>query len=101
MGPPYYGPSEFSLEVEDDLLAHVKVVTATRLRRGEAFMLSWSSPYDGGKDMAGSLWIHASVQVRFVVDTPDPLLLLSRERLDELNRAAQLGGELNILATPT
>ena len=41
MAQLYYGNSADPIEMPDRLLAHVKVVLATKLRRSESFTLSW------------------------------------------------------------
>ena len=39
MGRLIYGTGDTDVEFEDRLLAHLKVVISTKLRRNEAFML--------------------------------------------------------------
>ena len=46
MGSLYYGSSESPIRIPDRVLAHGKVVIATKLRRGEGCPMAWrrSSP---------------------------------------------------------
>src|SRR5690606_30294343 len=44
MGTVYYGGEATPIEIEDRALAHLKIVIATKLRRGESFTLSWRHP---------------------------------------------------------
>ena len=44
MGTIYYGGSATPIHIEDRVLAHLKVVVATKLRRGESFTVSWQHP---------------------------------------------------------
>lgn len=60
MGQLRYDPST-SFEIEDRMLAHLRLVIMTKLRRQESFMLQ--SPH---RDVGWvSVWIHPSVPVGF------------------------------------
>lgn len=61
----YYGGDPAPIEVPDLLLAHVKVVVATKLRRRESFMLSWRPARDAG---LASIWVQPSIPMRFVFE---------------------------------
>lgn len=81
MGHLFYGSSERPIRIPDRTLAHVKVVIATKLRRGESFTMSWRHPdnEDGGRS---TIWIQPSIPLRFVFgsvepETLDPALLQS------------------------
>ena len=65
MGHLYYGNSAEPIEIPDRLLAHLKVVVATKLRRSESFTLSWRHPEDipGGRS---TIWMQPSIPLRFV-----------------------------------
>lgn len=53
-------PAEF----DDRVLAHVEAVVATKLRRGESFLLSWRNDAlsGGGRD---TVWMSANVPILF------------------------------------
>ena len=80
----YYGAECLPVELPDHVLAHVKVVIATKLRRNESFMLSWTNPGDLGTT---SLWMQPSIPLRFVFDTAEPTRLDS-DYLQELAHSA-------------
>lgn len=96
MGTIYYGGSATPVHIEDRALAHLKVVVATKLRRGESFTLSWQHP-DGQERGRSTLWLHPSIPLRFVFDEPDPPEL-SREWLDELAQTANSSGGISLVA---
>jgi hypothetical protein len=87
MGQLYYGGSEAPIEIPDRLLAHVKVVMATKLRRGESFTISWRHP-DSAPAGRTTLWIQPAIELRFVFASAEA------ERLDSalLQRFAQQAG---------
>ncbi|MGP6170807.1 DUF7882 family protein [Microbacterium sp. A196] len=60
MGTIEYNSSRPPIEVEDETLAHLKIVIATKLRRNESFMMTW---LPDEKNPAGRLtiWMHPSI----------------------------------------
>jgi hypothetical protein len=78
MGYLFYGNTAEPIEIPDRLLAHLKVVVATKLRRSESFTLSWRHTEDipGGRS---TIWLQPSIPLRFVFhsdsETLDPELL--------------------------
>ena len=97
MGSLYYGSDSEPIDIPDRLLAHVKVVIATKLRRGESFTLSWRHPQDqpGGRS---TLWLHPSIPLRIVFDDAEPEVLDS-QWLQELAAGASSTGGLRISLT--
>lgn len=80
MGSLYYGDSGEPIDIPDRLLAHVKVVLATKLRRNESFTLSWR--HTSGTPGRSTIWLQPSIPLRFVFDAEDaesldPALLTS------------------------
>lgn len=65
MGYLFYGNTAEPIEMPDRLLAHVKVVVATKLRRSESFTLTWRHAEDipGGRS---TIWLQPSIPLRFV-----------------------------------
>ena len=98
MGFLYYGTAEQPIDIPDRLLAHVKVVTATKLRRGESFTLSWRHREDipGGRS---TIWLQPSIPLRFVFDDPEPAML-SRQWIEDLANSAKSSGGLMLVAEP-
>ncbi|GAA1002162.1 DUF7882 family protein [Subtercola frigoramans] len=93
MGKIFYGANETCIEVEDRLLAHIKVVIINKLRRDEKFTLSWVNAL-GDVPGRNTIWLHPAIEIRFGFD--DPVRpALNREWIEALMRTAN-GGELDI-----
>ncbi|MBI5161713.1 MAG: hypothetical protein HY996_09935 [Micrococcales bacterium] len=65
MGKLVYGGTTYQLD--DRVLAHLQVVVAMKLRRGENFFVSWRNPLaqGGGRQ---SLWIDNGLHMAFEYD---------------------------------
>jgi hypothetical protein len=96
VGTIYYGGSAMPIHIEDRTLAHVKVVIATKLRRGESFTVSWRHPDDQPRGRS-TIWIHPSIPLRFVFDEPEPPQL-SRRWIEELAHSANSTGGIMLVA---
>lgn len=96
MGTMFYGGSATPIHIEDRALAHLKVVIATKLRRGESFTVSWTHPEDQPRGRS-TIWLHPSIPLRFVFDEPDPPEL-SRIWLEELATSANTSGGISLVA---
>lgn len=91
MGQLFYGSTEQAIEVEDELLLHAQLVAFTKLRRGESFLISWRRP-NGSRE---TIWVHASIPLRFVCDT-DPRGSINGRLLEELAEAAASGRGMDL-----
>ena len=98
MGTIYYGDTASPIEIEDRPLAHLKVVIATKLRRGESFTLSWTHSADQ-EEGRSTVWLHPSIPLRFVFDDPEPALL-SRAWVEALANSANSTGGLTLVDEP-
>jgi len=96
MGTIYYGGSATPIDIEDRALAHLKVVIASKLRRGESFTVSWRHPDDQPRGRS-TIWLHPSIPLRFVFEKPDQEVL-SREWLEELANSANSSGGIMLIA---
>lgn len=96
VGTIYYGGSATPIHIEDRALAHLKVVIATKLRRGESFTLSWQHP-EGEPRGRSTIWLHASIPLRFVFDDPEPPLL-NRKYIEDLANSANTSGGIQLIA---
>lgn len=67
MGTLYYGSSRLALRIDDDTLAHLRVVATARLRRGESFAVTWTDR-DDPEESRETLWIHPGVDLMWVLD---------------------------------
>ncbi|MFG6446256.1 hypothetical protein ACFXP7_13160 [Microbacterium sp. P06] len=74
MGKLFYGSTDQPIEMPDRVLAHVKVVVATKLRRGESFTMSWRHDDDTPRGRS-TIWIQPSIPLRFVFASAEPELL--------------------------
>ncbi|WP_246190620.1 DUF7882 family protein [Agromyces agglutinans] len=95
MGTLYYGDSGTPIGIEDRALAHLKVAVVTKLRRGESFTLSWQHADDQPRGRS-TLWVHQSIPLRFVFDTPETPEL-SREWIEDLMRSANSTGGIQLV----
>lgn len=92
MGRLKYDHTSEAIGIDDDVLAHLKVVVATKLRRQESFMMTWR-PIDGGSAGRITAWIHPSVPLVFIFDNAEIPPIDSR-RLEEIMHATNATGEL-------
>lgn len=83
MGRLYYANATAPIEVDDYELAHLKMVTTTKLRRSEGFSMSFSSAAAG----RSTVWVHCSIPLRFEFDTAEPIRL-DPAHVNELAQAA-------------
>ena len=85
MGVLTYGDQSF--EMEDRLLAHLKIAITAKLRVGESFLPNWQVPNEKGSGRM-SLWMSPSIplQYRFGGSKPPEL---NRGWLDALSRSSQ------------
>jgi hypothetical protein len=67
MGLLFYGNDTQPIVMPDRMLAHVKVLTATKLRRNESFTISWRHGADEAPGRT-SLWLHPSIPLRFTFE---------------------------------
>lgn len=64
MGKLFYGAARYEVEFEDRVLAHLQLVMAGKLRRSEAFLLSWTTPPERGSGRS-AIWVHPSTDLHF------------------------------------
>ncbi|MFC5128095.1 hypothetical protein ACFPRL_34695 [Pseudoclavibacter helvolus] len=64
LGFLYYGSGDYSVEIDDRALAHVKVAMLSLLRAGHSFAFSHPRPatQGGGRE---TLWVSPSIELRF------------------------------------
>lgn len=91
MGHLYYGNLPDPIEFPDRLLAHLKVVIATKLRRHESFTMSWRNAADDQGERS-TLWIESSIPLRFVFGSADPEPLHAPTLSELANRASSTAG---------
>lgn len=91
MGHLFYGNDVQPIRMPDRMLAHLKVLTATKLRRNESFTVSWVHGADEAPGRT-SLWLHPSIPLRFTFEStgPEPIDGALLQRL--ANEASSSGG---------
>jgi hypothetical protein len=94
MGRLYYGGTPDAIDIPDRVLAHLKVVATTKLRRGESFTVNWRHPR-GETPGRSSIWLQPSVPLRFVFDSAEAETL-DPEVLRDLADGANSSGGLTI-----
>ena len=63
-----YGAEGTPIRIPEHLLAHVKLIVTTKLRRNESFMISWRHADGSGRS---SVWLDPSIPLRFTFDSAD------------------------------
>jgi hypothetical protein len=71
MGTLYYGAARTPVAIDDRQLAHLRLVTTSKLRRHESFLLSWDQPLENGGGR-GSLFVHPQCDLVFRFDGSRP-----------------------------
>jgi len=94
MGQLFYGYTDQPIDIPDRLLAHLKVVMATKLRRSESFTLSWCH-HDDEPEGRSTIWLHSAIPLRFVFASAESEQL-DAALLQELVKAANSSGGLTI-----
>lgn len=94
MGTLFYGFDAAPIDMPDTLLAHVKVVVATKLRRGESFTMSWRHTDDQPRGRS-TIWLQPAIPLRFVFDSAE-IEMINPAALTELSHAANSSGGLVI-----
>ncbi|WP_445468253.1 DUF7882 family protein [Herbiconiux wuyangfengii] len=92
-----YGPTGSEIEMDDRLLAHLRVVMVAKMRNHEAFTVSWSMDVSqgGGRE---TLWVHPSIPLRFRFFGSRPPAI-NRAWIDLMLTAANRG-DLRIMPEP-
>jgi hypothetical protein len=89
MGTLRYGSDH--LELDDRTLAHLQVVVVSKLRKGEAFLLSWNAEPGRGSGRY-ALWVETGIPIVFRYDGSRPIRI-NRAWLDAMmERSYTLAG---------
>ena len=89
MGYLYYGSESQPIEFSDRVLAHIRVLATSKLRRGESFTMTWHHPSGAGEGRT-SIWLQPAIPLKFVFDSADAQQL-DPEYLQKLAREASTG----------
>ncbi|AWB87621.1 ATP-dependent DNA ligase [Mycetocola zhujimingii] len=98
MGKFIYGTPSISVEFDDRVLAHLKVVILSKVRRGESFTFSWDYTVASGSGHS-SIWIHPTIPLQFdFVGSREPQL--NRAWVEELVKLANSPAGLRVIPEP-
>ena len=86
VGYLYYGSEAQPVEFPDQVLAHIRVLATSKLRRGESFTMTWRHPSAAGEGRT-SIWMQPSIPMKFVFDSAEAQQL-DPEYLQKLAREA-------------
>lgn len=89
MGQLRYANSVAPIEIDDEMLAHLRTVTVTKLRRNESFALT--VPVSAAA--RSTFWIHASIPIQFELDEE---VDLQRPLLASMMEAASSTGGIDL-----
>jgi len=99
VGKFIYGTPSISVEFDDRVLAHLKVVILAKLRRQESFTFSWEYTSAQGSGHS-SIWLHPAIPLQFdFYGKKDPTL--NRIWLEEMVQLANTPAGLRIIPEPT
>jgi len=86
-----YNSSRPPIEVDDETLAHVKIVIGTKLRRLESFMMTW--PADKKRSGRTTVWMNPAIPLVFEFDSND-VLSIAPSRIERMMGRLNSRGEL-------
>jgi hypothetical protein len=98
MGKFIYGTPSISVDFDDRVLAHLKVVMLSKVRRGESFVFSWEYSVATGSGHS-SIWVHPTIPLQFdFLGSREPHL--NRNWVEELVRLANSPSGLRVTPEP-
>ena len=98
MGKLYYGANGTEVTFDDRLLAHIRLVIVSKLRRDEKFMFSWE--HESGRGEARcSVWLHPAIEIQFAFDSADRIAL-NRSWIEAMMDTANSGDGLRVIPEP-
>lgn len=101
MAKLFYGTTPEPIAIDDRVLAHVKVVIATKLRRGESFTMSWTHAA-GEPTGRSTIWLQPAIPLRFVFDSEQPESLdqnLLKRMANDANSSRGLSLDIDVAET--
>ncbi|MBC7723770.1 MAG: ATP-dependent DNA ligase [Burkholderiaceae bacterium] len=99
MGVLRYGSDGMEVDIDDRSLAHLQIVMTSKLRRGEAFLFSWTNSLTIGSGRS-SIWIDPAIPLYFRY-FHNGGAEINREWLEALMDSANTAGGLNFSAEPS
>ena len=90
--------STLVVDFDDRVLAHLQIVIAAKLRRGESFMFTWDVEESDIATQA-SVWLHPAIPLQFEVEVVAESAI-SRPWLEQLSRSSNSPGGLRVVVEP-
>jgi len=98
VGQFIYGNPSVAVDFDDRVLAHLKVVILSKVRRGESFTFSWEYKAAAGSGHS-SVWIHPTIPLQFnFLGSKEPSL--NRRWIEDLVRLSNTPAGLRISREP-
>jgi hypothetical protein len=98
MGKLLYSSAALEVDFDDRALAHIHLVIASKLRRGEKFFFSWQDSLSVGSGRS-SIWLEQSIPLYFKF-SGSRQVEINREWIAALVASANSGAGLTFLAEP-
>ena len=92
MGRLKYDGTAEPIIIDDGMLAHLKIIIGTKLRRNESFLMTWVRD-DGSEDARITIWVHPAIPLQFGFDSA-VLAPIDPERITTIMTALNATGEL-------
>ena len=99
MGKFIYNSSQREIEIDDRVLAHLRVAILNKLRRSESFAMTWEHGVENGRGRT-TMWLHESVPLQFVF-SGNRQPTLNRLWIEQLLLAANSTAGLVFVPEPT
>jgi hypothetical protein len=93
MGSVEYNSARPPIAVDDETLAHLKIVIGTKLRRHESFMMTWLPEQQGGETGRLTIWMHPSIPLVLSFDEPT-MPEIDPRRIERMMESVSSRGEL-------
>lgn len=97
MGYLVYGAGA-EYEIEDRLLAHLKIAITAKLRLQESFLLTWKVPLEHGSGRI-ELWMSPAIPLQFRFAEPQPPEL-NRVWLEALTLSSHSARGMSVMSEP-
>lgn len=94
MGTLYYGASRTPIRIDDRILAHLKLVVTSKLRRNEPFLISWHDANDVGGGRS-SIWLHPACDLHYKFDG-GTAAAIDQDLIEQLSIAANAARGIEI-----
>jgi hypothetical protein len=98
MGKLLYSSAAMEVGFEDRALAHLQIVIAAKLRRGEKFFFSWQDNVSVGSGRS-SIWLEPSIPLYFKFSGSKPVTI-NRAWVEALMTTANSNSGLSFIPEP-